>query len=225
MSADLNKASNVFLLYWNDIVVGFCAVLPIPSGNVKYSYRAHRLVILPDYQGLGIGTQFLNFIAQYYIDRGLKFNIRCTHTKMRHYLERSSLWTPTSHNNKKSDPNSTIKPSNEAQLYRRVCGAFEYIGSKAKDLPHIDMFLEYTEDFDLELFKADLEALNDRYYITVMVGNVNDPNPIEDICKELGVRTQLLYYRGKLISKYQKKKIISVYDKAFSDKVKKYYKI
>lgn len=225
LSADLNKASTIFLCYWNDVLVGFHAVLPIPSGNLKYAYRGHRTVIFPDYQGLGIGTKFVDFVADYYIEHGLKYNTRCTHTKMRGYLERSPKWNPTSHNNKKQDPNTNIKPTNEEFLLKRVCGAYEYMGQKWLNLPHLDLFLEYSDQFNLDLFKADIKALNEKYYITVMVGNVNDKNPIEDICKELGIRTQLLYYRGKLISKYKNKKIISIWDNEFSDRVKKYYKI
>ena len=34
-----------------------CAVLPVPSGNLKHGFRPTRTVILPDYQGLGIGTK------------------------------------------------------------------------------------------------------------------------------------------------------------------------
>lgn len=29
-------------------------------------YRVHRLVVLPDYQGIGLGKRFLNFIAELY---------------------------------------------------------------------------------------------------------------------------------------------------------------
>jgi GNAT superfamily N-acetyltransferase len=33
--------------------------------KAKY-YRVSRLVVLPDYQGIGVGKRFLNFIAQLY---------------------------------------------------------------------------------------------------------------------------------------------------------------
>ena len=33
--------------------------------KVKY-YRVSRLVVLPDYQGIGLGKRFLNFIADLY---------------------------------------------------------------------------------------------------------------------------------------------------------------
>ena len=33
--------------------------------RVQY-YRVHRLVVLPDYQGIGVGKRFLNFMAELY---------------------------------------------------------------------------------------------------------------------------------------------------------------
>jgi len=32
-------------------------------------YRVSRLVVLPDYQGIGIGKRLLNFMARYYMSR------------------------------------------------------------------------------------------------------------------------------------------------------------
>lgn len=40
--------------------------------------RVHRLVVLPDYQGIGIGTTFQNAAAQAIFERG--FNVNCTTT-------------------------------------------------------------------------------------------------------------------------------------------------
>lgn len=229
LTSELNKACAVYLLYWGDILIGFNAVLPIPSGNVKYAYRGHRTVILPDYQGLGIGTRFVDFVAKYYVDNGLKYNTRCTHTKMRYYMERSDNWRPTSHNNKKMDANKNIRPKNEEFLLKRVCGAFEYMGKDYNDKEHLDIHIDYSDDrindFDLDLIREDLSLLKEKYYITVVTGNVNDKSELEELCKELGIRTQMLYYRGKMISKYNNKKILTKWDKTFSDKVRKYYKL
>lgn len=38
----------------------------------------HRLVVLPDYQGVGIGTMFQDDIVKRYVDNG--FNVNCTTT-------------------------------------------------------------------------------------------------------------------------------------------------
>ena len=43
------------------------------SINTKIK-RVSRLVILPDYQGIGLGTKFLNEMAKYYSKQGCIFN-------------------------------------------------------------------------------------------------------------------------------------------------------
>ncbi len=55
------------------------------------------MVVLPDYQGLGIGTTLSNTLGQYYIDNGYKFFCRSTHVKLaNNRLKESSPWLETS---------------------------------------------------------------------------------------------------------------------------------
>jgi len=44
--------------------VAFIAIMKCHFGTTYH--RVSRLVVLPDYQGIGIGKQFLNFMADYY---------------------------------------------------------------------------------------------------------------------------------------------------------------
>lgn len=41
----------------------------MPNSNSRFK-RITRLVVLPDYQGVGIGTALLNYVANYYSARG-----------------------------------------------------------------------------------------------------------------------------------------------------------
>ena len=54
--------------------------------------RVHRLVVLPDYQGIGIGTVFQDNIVQRYMD---KFNVNCTTTTpaLVNSLKRNLKWS------------------------------------------------------------------------------------------------------------------------------------
>lgn len=73
LSADLNNACKMYIATWNGVIVAMDSVLPIPSGTLKNGYREHRLVVLPDYQGLGIGTRLSNALGDYYISNGNKY--------------------------------------------------------------------------------------------------------------------------------------------------------
>jgi ABC-type ATPase with predicted acetyltransferase domain len=66
LTEDLNKASKCFVFLWNDKPIGFIAVLPFPNGSFKDAFRISRLVILPDFQGLGIGIELLTYISKLY---------------------------------------------------------------------------------------------------------------------------------------------------------------
>ena len=48
----------------SEVVVGFISCLPQPSGNMKRGWREHRTVVLPDYQGMGIGPRISDAVAQ-----------------------------------------------------------------------------------------------------------------------------------------------------------------
>ena len=54
--------------------------------------RVHRLVVLPDYQGIGIGTTFIDAIAEIYKKKGYVFNLTTTTPSMVHALSRSNKW-------------------------------------------------------------------------------------------------------------------------------------
>lgn len=70
-----NKAARVYVCYINDGLAGFISVLPQPGSGLKNNWRVHRLVVLPDYQGIGIGIKILNDIAKLYKAEGLKMRI------------------------------------------------------------------------------------------------------------------------------------------------------
>lgn len=215
-------ASTMYVCYWDDTLVGMCAVLPVPSGNLKHGFRPTRTVILPDYQNLGIGSRLSECIGDYYLSKGYKFYYRSSHLRLRTFWENSPYWVATSHNNKKGDLNQNF--SNKNYKNERICGSYEYMG-KNYTKPHIDIHVDYNENMDIELIKADLQYLLDKgYYLTVITGDVKTDNPIDLICQELGIRTQLLYYRGKISGTYKKKKILTSWDATFSQFVREYYK-
>ena len=65
------------------------SILPIPSGTIKYAYRVHRLVVLPDYQNLNLGTKINEAIAEMYIEEGNKLFIRTSHIRLYNSLKKN----------------------------------------------------------------------------------------------------------------------------------------
>lgn len=97
---DLSPASRCWIGYWNDTPVAFASSMPLPSGTTRNAWREHRTVVLPDYQGVGIGVRVSDEVAQIHVDEGRKYYSKTAHPRMGEYRDRSPLWKPTKHNRK-----------------------------------------------------------------------------------------------------------------------------
>lgn len=67
-------------------------VLPQPHRAHKHLKRVSRLVILPDYQGIGLGYGFLCSIANMYASKGYEFSIVTSAKNLITKLSHSNKW-------------------------------------------------------------------------------------------------------------------------------------
>lgn len=72
----MNNGAETYVGMVNGELVAHIGFIQFPMR--KGWKRVHRLVVLPDYQGIGIGTAFQNAVAQDIFERG--FNVNCTTT-------------------------------------------------------------------------------------------------------------------------------------------------
>lgn len=78
-----------------------CHICVCPRFETR-GYRGTRLVTMPEWQGAGVGTKFLNFIAQYCLDGNARCNRRyplyfhTSHPQLCSYLRRSPKWAQCS---------------------------------------------------------------------------------------------------------------------------------
>jgi len=106
-------------------------------------YRATRLVVMPEWQGAGVGTRFLNWVCQYHLEG----NGRCgkkigtffhtSHPQLISFLKRSAQWrqcsavlhgTSKSKSRKSLNKSRTMITSGFGGHFRAVQG-FKYIRS------------------------------------------------------------------------------------------------
>lgn len=95
MNHDLPKASVCYGVYDESNIIAFCGVLHQPHGINKKIKRVCRLVVLPDYQGIGIGVRFLNIVAQVYIKQGFDFSIITSAKNLIQALRKRDDWVLT----------------------------------------------------------------------------------------------------------------------------------
>lgn len=58
----------------------------------KGKKRVHRLVVLPDYQGIGVGTRFIKAVASQVTKRGYELNLTTTTPSLVGALKRDPQW-------------------------------------------------------------------------------------------------------------------------------------
>jgi GNAT superfamily N-acetyltransferase len=89
MSSQLAPSSTVAIARWGRTAIGFIAVLPQPGrlglNDCRIKLREHRLVVLPDYQGLGIGTRLSNATASRFLLRGNRYTSKSASFVLRDY--------------------------------------------------------------------------------------------------------------------------------------------
>lgn len=122
-----------------------CHVAVTPLFTAK-AYRATRLVVMPEWQGIGVGTKFLNAVCQYHLDGngrcGHKYHVffHTSHPQLCGALRHSRLWEQTRAqlygDNKVRSAKSMAKTGKTTAAgcgyggHFRAIQAFKYIGEQ-----------------------------------------------------------------------------------------------
>jgi GNAT superfamily N-acetyltransferase/ABC-type thiamine transport system ATPase subunit len=102
LSGALNPAAHVVIVTIGETIVAMSAALPFPNGNLRNAWREHRTVVLPDFQGLGIGMKLSDWVGDYMIRQGRRYFSRTAHPRMGGYRDASPLWRATSSSRKQA---------------------------------------------------------------------------------------------------------------------------
>lgn len=133
LSSDLNKAAKSFIAYWDGKPVAFSGILSFPHPFVKNAWRGSRTVVLPDYQGLGIGVKMSDHIASTVIAGNGRFFSKTIHPSMIAHRLKSGKWKETSHSRKSRNPLNKSMLKINWSASDRFCYAFEYIGEPSTE--------------------------------------------------------------------------------------------
>jgi len=128
LNHDINPSSQCYGLFDDDKIVGFCAVTHFPHPKNPKIKHCHRLVILPDYQGIGLGTKFLEKIAEMYTKDGYTFSIITSARNLMQALKnRNDKWRCAGYGKQvKFSKKSTISALNKTSSYERTTASFEF---------------------------------------------------------------------------------------------------
>lgn len=127
MNTELMTSAECYGLYEREEQIAFLAVRHMPHPDNKKIKMVHRFVVLPDYQGVGIGGRFLDFVAGHYKEKGFDFRIVSSARNIVEKLSKSKSWVATRWGVVKGGTYTEDKKLKAA--HRKVkTGSFKYIG-------------------------------------------------------------------------------------------------
>jgi ABC-type lipoprotein export system ATPase subunit/GNAT superfamily N-acetyltransferase len=143
LDSAISRSAHYYVLLLGDKPIGFHAAIHSTNRDIHSYWRGHRTVILPEFQGMGIGTAFSDAIAEIYVSRGLRYFSKTAHPSFGEHREKSPLWRPTSTNRQSRkgsylNKDGTVRKmpgyggTTTARDAGRVCYSHEYIGKKTQ---------------------------------------------------------------------------------------------
>lgn len=141
-------AAEYFVGTVNDELVSHLAVCPFFTAG---AYRATRLVVVPEWQGAGVGTKFLEWVCEYHkqglgrCNKSLPTLFHTSHPQLIGYLTNSKKWVLKSQKmfgGDKKKSSKSISKANQGTGKRmgpaigygghfRAVQGFKYIGDKS----------------------------------------------------------------------------------------------
>jgi hypothetical protein len=115
--------------------VGFCAVISTPSKTCHF-WREHRVVVLPDYQGLGLGNRLSEFCGSIFA-ADKKYFCTTSNPAMIAHRSRSPLWRVSRRGTyvpKRSAPTVAGRHIFQSTSRLRLTASFQYVGPTRPDL-------------------------------------------------------------------------------------------
>lgn len=138
LTSDLNKAAQCFVAFLNDIPVAFFSYLQFVNNRLKRTKRGHRVVCLPDYQGVGIGMKLEEYIASCLKAIGWDYIGSSAHPARTYYCVNSLNWKMISKPNVNINKNRGKKgfPAGNRGNFKKYLGrmttTFRYVGPPAR---------------------------------------------------------------------------------------------
>jgi len=125
LTADLNKAAVCFGAFYDGRLVGFHSYVPF-FGRLSHgkAWRGHRSVVLPDFQGLGIGHHLITECARIVGGWGYRVFRNSGHPAEIAAAQKDPNWKMI------RAPSRTAAEAGVTRANNRMTASFEFIGAK-----------------------------------------------------------------------------------------------
>lgn len=126
LTEEVNKSCQCILFEWNKKPIAICCILNTPRKGMGEAMAISRIVVNPDYQGMGIGFYLCSFVGGIYKQRGNRMFIKTVNPALGIKFNKSNEWRGTTFNGKKAPHvNLDAKAKNR---FDRISYCHEYVG-------------------------------------------------------------------------------------------------
>lgn len=213
LSSELNSSATVFVAYLQNVLVGFVSYITMPSGTIRDYCCGHREVVLPDYQGMGIGGALRMFESEYLLRRGYKFYCKTSNYKLIDYYKNNKSCKVLSINQGKyrkeldkyrntlkngEDPHTTKKPfkvyegNNLSRWYNRKTISVRYMGNDYATKKHRLVVFESKCSYN-KCEKILNKITSDKYYWEVYCDDALSNGNCIKVCHNYGICSYSLF--------------------------------
>lgn len=135
LDTTLNKAAKCFAAFWDGRPVAFTAALCSP-GKVS-TWREHRTVCLPDFQGVGIGNALSEYVGGVMRCMGRPYRSTTANPAMVRHRAKSPLWKMIREPGRTTAGKLMNATASGGAIFNRATArftaGFEYVGPKRPD--------------------------------------------------------------------------------------------
>jgi ABC-type ATPase involved in cell division/GNAT superfamily N-acetyltransferase len=129
LTGRLHRAARCWVATWNGIPVAFTSCMPL-VGHAGV-WREHRTVVLPDFQGVGIGNALSEWLGAYLRSWGIRFTSVTSHPAMIRHRSRSPNWRLKRFGHVKAHGRKVLRSIGrlaDTSSTSRLTASFEYAG-------------------------------------------------------------------------------------------------
>lgn len=134
LSNNLHKAAQIYVGLVDQQPAVLTAILPFPHSVIKNGRRISRTVVLPDYQGVGIGNKFVDVICSGLKAQGLQVFTTTSHPARVRALNKSPNWELTRSGRVPKIGKTSSMSINNSTSRARITTSFKYAGDASAEV-------------------------------------------------------------------------------------------
>jgi energy-coupling factor transporter ATP-binding protein EcfA2/GNAT superfamily N-acetyltransferase len=127
LTEDVNKSCKFLLFEWDSRPIGIVAIINQPRKGCSNGFAISRVVVLPDFQGMGLGVKISEFAGSVIRNQGGVCFIKTVNPALGEYFNNSVNWRKTSSNGKSRKLKEDTDKRARNRL-ERLSYSHEYIG-------------------------------------------------------------------------------------------------